>query len=75
MVTAVKTSNLTKLTLRSWQYSDCSLLGVGIVWVLLEPAFRTNVSPHFQGKKISELVTANVVPGSLILSTMNKEAT
>jgi hypothetical protein len=49
--------------------AECHLLECDAVWLLQEPTFRRNVSPH-QGEKNQLLVTANAVPTSLILSTL-----
>jgi hypothetical protein len=59
---------------------ECRLLGGDAVWLLQEPTFRCNVSPPTSGSKIilrsvlQLLVSANVVPSSLIISTPMMEA-
>jgi hypothetical protein len=63
-------------------YKECHLLGCEAVWLLLERSFRRSVSPPSSGWKESVfifsvlqlLVTANVVPSSLILFPQMMEA-
>jgi hypothetical protein len=51
-------------------YEERRLLGYYVVWLLLEPTFGRNVS----GSVVQLLVTANVVPRSLVLFALSLEA-
>jgi hypothetical protein len=53
--------------LHGGDYEECRLLVCDMVWLLHGPTFRRNVSPPL-------LVTANIVPSSLILVTLMVEA-
>jgi hypothetical protein len=45
---------------------NCRILGCGAARLLLKPTFRRNASPSSSVQKESALVTANVVPSSLM---------
>jgi hypothetical protein len=55
-------------------YEEWCLLGCYEVWLLWEPTFRRNIAPVFLRSVRRLLVTASVVPSSLIIVTLMKEA-